>query len=96
MDGGPTLATDFLIFDPITPGAFAPFFDHSIGNDSTANGGGAEAGDAGNLFIFDDTYWGLNMKAKGLSPGHYTLSVVSGDATEYQVDPTCEVGVSIQ
>ena len=56
----------------------------------------AGRGDDGNMFIFDDTYWGLNMKTKGLSPGHYTLSVVSGDATEYQLDPTCEVGVAIQ
>jgi hypothetical protein len=46
MDGDPGLGTDFLTFDPITPGALASFFDHSIGDNSTPNGGGTEAGDA--------------------------------------------------
>lgn len=47
--------TDFLAFDPITPGTSIPytpatppidFFDHSIGDNSTPNGGGTEAADA--------------------------------------------------
>ncbi len=45
LDGDPSLATDFLVFDPITPSPATPFYDHSIGNNATANGGGAEASD---------------------------------------------------
>ena len=46
LDADPSLATNFLVFDPITPTAIPPFYDHSIGDNSTANGGGTEAGDA--------------------------------------------------
>ncbi|MFT4541792.1 MAG: hypothetical protein ACI841_002368 [Planctomycetota bacterium] len=53
FDAGP--GTNFLIFDPISigsvipftpPTAPAPFWDHSIGDNSTAQGAGVEAGDA--------------------------------------------------
>ena len=46
IDIDPSAATNFVLFDPVTPGVSAPFFDHSIGDNSTANGGGAEATDA--------------------------------------------------
>lgn len=46
MDRDPGLDTDFAVFDPITPGVVAPFFDHSVGDNSTANGAGVEAADA--------------------------------------------------
>lgn len=46
MDSDSSLGTNFLTFDLITPGAFQPFWDHSMGNNSTASGAGAEAGDA--------------------------------------------------
>ena len=52
--------------------------------------------DDGNMFVFDDPWWGFNMKTKDLAPGHYTISAVSGDGTEYVIEPTCEVGLSIQ
>jgi len=39
IDFDPGAGTDFLTFDPIN----TPFADHSIGDNSTANGGGAEA-----------------------------------------------------
>ncbi len=48
MDSDPSLGVNYLVFDPITPNVaplFAPFFDHSIGDNSTANGAGTEAGD---------------------------------------------------
>lgn len=239
MDGDPGLGTDFLTFDPITPGAFASFFDHSIGDNSTANGGGTEAGDAetyanlisddnvlqqswryaffpfppldgydaaipgtyaiyllakdsdgavvarsdiqvliggaestgptlacegfepplhadvfvnkpnralplrmalfdefgyplggddlqanpvllvtyvgtyegdadldsvktagrgdeGNMFVFGDFKWGFNMKTKGLASGQYVVSAVSGDLTEYVIDPACQVNITIK
>ena len=46
IDFDPSQATDFLEFDPITPSVPVPFFDHSIGDNTTANGAGVEAGDA--------------------------------------------------
>ena len=40
--------TNFLVFDMITPAPpEVPFWDHAIGNNSTGNGGGTSAGDAG-------------------------------------------------
>jgi hypothetical protein len=42
IDFDPGAGTNFLTFDPIN----APFFDHSIGDNSTPNGGGTEAADA--------------------------------------------------
>ncbi len=46
MDVDPSEGTDFLVFDPVTPTEATPFFDHSIGNNTTANGAGTEATDA--------------------------------------------------
>ncbi len=48
LDSDPSLGINYLIFDPITPNTAplnAPFFDHSIGNNATANGAGSEAVD---------------------------------------------------
>jgi hypothetical protein len=48
LDGDPSLGTDFLVFDPITPNVtplIAPFFDHAIGTNITGNGLGVEATD---------------------------------------------------
>lgn len=45
LDYDPSTATSFCTFEPITPGVTQPFWDHSIGNNSTANGAGAEFGD---------------------------------------------------
>lgn len=47
IDFDPSLATNFLLFDPITPTPLVPFYDHSIGTNATPNGGGNEATDAG-------------------------------------------------
>ena len=44
IDFDPSSATNFFSFDPITPTTSVPFFDHSIGTNSTANGAGTEAG----------------------------------------------------
>jgi len=46
LDGDPSLGTDFLVFDPITPTTEVPFWDHSIGDNTTGNGAGVEATDA--------------------------------------------------
>ena len=42
LDGDPGLTTDFQAFDPIN----VPYADHSIGDNNTANGAGAEAADS--------------------------------------------------
>lgn len=42
IDYDPSLATNFLKFDPITPTSTVPFFDHSIGTNSTGNGSGTD------------------------------------------------------
>ncbi|GAB4195294.1 MAG: hypothetical protein Tsb002_27680 [Wenzhouxiangellaceae bacterium] len=46
LDGDPGEGVDYLVFDPITPGKAAPFFDHAIGTNVTPAGGGASAADA--------------------------------------------------
>lgn len=49
IDFDSSQGTNFLAFDPITPNVAplnAPFFDHSIGDNTTLNGGGVEASDA--------------------------------------------------
>lgn len=45
LDGDPGIGTNFLSFDPITAGVAAPFWDHAIGDNITANGGGDGAVD---------------------------------------------------
>ena len=47
----------------------------------------------GNIFSFDASTdrWKYNLKTKNYdAPGTYTISMVSGDNSEYVVDPTCE------
>jgi|GEM_PF-811767 len=55
IDFDPGPGTDYLVFDPIAIGSVipytppsppVPYWDHSIGDNSTPNGGGVEAGDA--------------------------------------------------
>lgn len=46
LDGDPGLATDFLVFDNISPSIMTPFWDHAIGDNTTGNGGGTVAVDA--------------------------------------------------
>lgn len=55
----------------------------------------AGRGDEGNQFIFDGSEWAFNLGTRGLASGSYKLSVTSGDASQYAVDPSCEVTVII-
>lgn len=55
----------------------------------------AGRGDEGNQFIFDGNYWAFNLGTRGLASGTYQLSVTSGDASQYVVNPSCEVTVVI-
>jgi hypothetical protein len=66
--------------------------------DANPNLGGlktAGRGAAGNSFVFKGGNWALNLQTQGLAPGEYTITVVSGDLTEYVIAPTCEVVVTI-
>ena len=52
-------------------------------------------GDEGNMFAFDGSRWAFNLSTKGLAPGEYTITAVAG-SSDYAIDPTCEVVVTIQ
>jgi hypothetical protein len=50
-------------------------------------------GTDGNEFEYNlvDRVWQYNLKTKNYSaPGTYTITMVSGDASEYLIEPTCE------
>ena len=93
MDSDPGPGTDFLTFDPVTPTGAVPFYDHSIGNNSTMNGGGFEAGDAATYlallannnvlqqswrYSFFDTFAPLDMYDPE-EPGLYTVYLLAKD-----------------
>jgi len=47
-------------------------------------------GTEGNEFEFRDGKWQFNLKTKNYSaPGTYTVTMVSGDSSEYIIDPMC-------
>ena len=52
----------------------------------------AGQGTEGNQFVFtDEGKWQYNLKTKNYSaPGTYTITMVSGDESEYKIEPTCE------
>ncbi len=50
----------------------------------------AGQGDSGNQFLFSGASWDFNLQTKNFSgEGTYTITAVSGDPTEYVIDPTC-------
>jgi hypothetical protein len=59
LDFDPSPGTNFWVFDPITPNTLpysAPYWDHSMGDNTTANGAGVEAGDAPTYASYLQTY----------------------------------------
>jgi len=64
MDNDPGPGANYLVFDPITAGSVipyttpvtVPFWDHSMGNNATANGAGVEASDAPTYAGYLTTY----------------------------------------
>ena len=47
---------------------------------------------ATSLKFTGDGIWQFNLKIKDLTAlGSYTITMVSGDDSEYEIDPTCEV-----
>jgi hypothetical protein len=47
LDFDPSLGTSYCTFDNISPSGAVPFWDHALGDNTTPNGGGTSAGDAG-------------------------------------------------
>jgi hypothetical protein len=62
-----------------------------VANDVTADALPAGQASIGNQFVFtNDGKWGFNLGTwYYTAPGTYTISVASGDATEYVINPTC-------
>lgn len=56
----------------------------------------AGRGDDGNTFQFKGSKWAFNLKTKGLSEGAYKVEAVSGDPTQYRLDPKCSQTFEIQ
>jgi hypothetical protein len=53
-------------------------------------------GDGGNRFQADGSGWVFNLSTDGFSKGTHTITVGSGDSSQYMVEPTCSVQVVIQ
>lgn len=67
-------------------------FDSGIGAavDVTDQALPAGQGTAGNQFTFHDSKWQFNLETKNYTAsGTYTINMVSGDVSEYTIDPTC-------
>ncbi len=59
--------------------------------DVTSDALPAGQGTDGNQFEFVDGRWRYNLKTKNYSgAGTYTVKLVSGDESEYSIDPSCE------
>lgn len=68
------------------------FFDSGIGPavDVTNEALSAGQGTDGNQFEFSDGKWRFNLQTKKYTAaGTYTITMVSGDDSEYTIDPTC-------
>lgn len=78
--------------DIIAPPVIQVSYDSGAGDatDVTSYALPVGQGTEGNQFEFDGTWWHFNMGTKGYtSPGTYTVSMASGDLTEYVINPTC-------
>lgn len=59
LDFDPGPGTNYVVFDPITPNTLpmsAPYWDHAMGDNTTANGAGVEAGDEPTYASYLQTY----------------------------------------
>jgi hypothetical protein len=60
--------------------------------DVSADALSAGQGTEGNQFVFSGGNWSFNLQTKNhTASGTYTVTMVSGDGTEYIIDPTCTV-----
>ncbi len=84
--------------DLVMPPVLQVTFDSGSGEavDVTDEALPAGQGTEGNQFEFDGAQWHFNLKTKNYtSPGIYTISMVSGDDSEYTIDPKCTVQFAI-
>jgi len=88
-DGYPVTNTDV-----IAPPLIQVMFDSGTGGDAvdvTDDALAAGHGTDGNQFEFSDGKWRFNLKTKDYTAsGTYTVAMVSGDGSEYIIDPSCE------
>ncbi len=65
-----------------------------VTNDALPAGQGTE----GNQFVFtDDLKWQFNLKTRNYTAvGTYNITMVSGDDSEYMIEPMCEAGFVIE
>lgn len=82
----------FTDLDIIAPPVIRVSYNSGVGDaiDVTDDALPAGQGTEGNQFEFDGTWWHFNLKTTNYTaPGTYTVSMVSGDVTEYIVDQPC-------
>ncbi len=66
---------------------------NDVSPDEFATGPGTD----GNQFEFNGDHWKFNLKSKAYtSPGTYTVTMVSGDSSEYVIAPTCTAEFVVQ
>jgi len=85
--------------DIIAPPVIQVTFQSGTGDaiDVTDDALSAGFGTEGNEFEFRDGKWQFNLKTKNYTAqGIYTVTMVSGDESEYVIDPTCEAHFMIE
>lgn len=90
-------ADGFEVFDitpPVVSIEYEGDFGYGEGELDELNFAGK--GDEGNQFVFNGQFWAFNLSTKGLAPGTYTITAVSGNLGQYVIDPTCTVVVEIE
>jgi len=78
--------------DVSAPPVIQVFFDSgtALAVDVTDQALSAGQGTDGNQFEFSDGKWRFNLQTKKYTAaGTYTITMVSGDDSEYTIDPTC-------
>lgn len=71
----------------------------AVPEDVTDDALNAGAGTDGNQFEYDPNTgkWQFNLKTKNYdAPGTYTITMVSGDESEYLIDPTCSASFVVE
>jgi hypothetical protein len=86
-----------LVAPPIVQVIFDPAGDDpavDISDEVVSSGQGSD----GNQFVYtDDDIWQFNLKSGNYSaPGLYMVTVISGDETEYTIEPACVTSFEIE
>jgi hypothetical protein len=71
-----------VIFDPTPPGVAVDVTDYALTNGKRTKGA---------QFVLAGEKWSFNLATKGFKDvGQYVGSMVSGDPSEYTIDPRCD------